>query len=246
MVVIYALLAACLGAFIGKLMAITVNYLPQILLEGCDKGREPTDIFRWFFQKPFCLHCQYSTGRRALLLEMGVALLFGITALFFPIDFPLVFVWAASCLLICCCITDFEHGILPDQLTLALVWVGLLGSLYPVFVTPQEAIIGATGGYAFFWVFNAIYHYVRHLDGMYPGDFKLNAGIGACIGFQLLVPVFIVSLLLLIATAALKILCIKKESYVTFLQTEIAYACFISVTALFVIYYKLAGIYNYF
>lgn len=250
----------------GKFMALTTHYLPPILLEGCDKGREPNDIFKWFFQKPFCWECRHPAspscnipvlgyfllkGRypacqhpmelKVPILEIGIALLFGISALFYPIDFRLLFILTTSCLLICCFVTDFEYGILPDQLTLTLVWVGLIGSLYPVFLSPQEAILGAVGGYGIFWGFNALYRMLRKYDGMFPGDFKLNAGIGACIGFKMLIPVLIISMAALIAITVVKVVFFSKSTntghlYSDILYKEVPYACYTSVVAIMAMY----------
>lgn len=267
MIFLSALLAVCIGAFVGKFMAITVHYLPQILLEGCDKGREPRDIFKWFFQKPLCLnchhdiswlenmpiagylitkgkcpHCQHASGRQVFWLELGVALLFGVTALIFGLDAAALFVLVATCLLICCFITDFEYGILPDQFTLSLIWVGLIGSLNPIFIPPQEAILGAIGGYLVFWAINEIYRYFRNFDGMFPGDFKLNAGLGACIGFKLLLPVLVISLLLLVVVAIMRILWLQRLPEAGDMHKEIAYACYVTIVAVMVLYLKLSGI----
>lgn len=164
MFILNALLTACLGAYVGKFMAMTVYYLPMILFEGCDKGREPRDIFKWFFlksdcghcglpltwlenfpiigsivSKGHCPHCKHPFGKQRLFLESSTALMFGLSALFFPLTPPLLFVLFVSCLLICCFITDFEHGILPDQFTISLIWVGLIGSLTQ-FSSPRKRL----------------------------------------------------------------------------------------------------------
>lgn len=242
-------------------MAITVHYLPEILLEGCDKGREPNDIFKLFFQKSLCWQCQkkcfwnesipilgyfLSKGTcpycrqklvlKSIFLEIGIALLFAISVLVFGISAPLLFVLAASCLLICCFITDYEYGILPDQFTLTLVWVGLIGSLIPIFIPPQSAIIGAVGGYGIFWIFNAIYRCIRGVDGMYPGDFKLNAGIGACVGLNRLLPILAISFLLMIAITLIQLLVLKRKTDTDYLNKEVAYACFASIVAIAAFY----------
>ena len=262
MFILSVLLAFILGAFVGRFMAMTVHFLPQILLEGCDKGRIPRDIFTWFFKEPFCWHCQkpivwshriplvgtilqkgkcrhcgQPIGLRVPLLEWGIGLLFGISALFFPIDFSLIFVLAASCILICCFITDFEYGILPDQLTYPLIWLGLIGSMSPVFINTHQAIIGAIVGYGIFWLINFIYRYLRKSDGMFPGDFKLNAGIGACVGIKVLVPVIAISLVLLIVGTFIKVLYGQKVTDTghlvnQYLHKEVAYACYISIVAI--------------
>lgn len=264
MTFLQVLLATCLGAFIGRLMGMVVYYLPLILLEGCDKGREPRDIFKWFFQKPFCwsckhslstvdglpilgyfsskgecYHCQFSF-KRMFILELSIALLFGVMTLFSSFSLLLFFVLLVTCLLVCCFITDFDYTILPDQLTLTLVWVGLIGSLFPMFLSPKEAIIGAVGGYAIFWLLNEIYRYFRHRDGMYPGDFKLNAGVGACIGIDLLLPVLAIALVLLVVVSLAQVMIANKDSKESFLHKQVSYGCYLSIVSiatLFLLFY---------
>jgi leader peptidase (prepilin peptidase)/N-methyltransferase len=258
--------AAVIGAYAGKFMALAVNYLPQILLEGCDKGRIPRDIIKYFFQSPRCLncqqsitwmenvpivgyrlmqgkcpHCHYPIGLQTFALELGTALLFGFTVLLFGVNPPVIFVLIVSCLLICCFLTDFEQGILPDQFTLSLIWVGLIASLIPIFVTPQEAIVGAVIGYGLFWAINVFYRSLRHFDGMFPGDFKLNAGIGACLGIKLLMTVLLLSFFLLIAVAVFRFLWSKTIPNASDLHKEVAYACYVTIVAFVAIYFKLAG-----
>lgn len=272
MIILNALLAAVIGAFVGKFMAMTVHFLPQILLEGCDKGREPNDIFTWYFRKPFCWHCQHplawsehipiigyllQQGRcshcqkplelKIIVLEIGIALLFGISTLFFPIDFSLLFVLCASCLLICCFITDYEYGILPDQITLTLVWLGLIASLRPVFISSQEAIIGAVCGYGIFWLLNLIYRYFRKFEGMFPGDFKLNAGIGACVGIKLLLPILLISFVLMLVVTLIKVFYTQKVTdtghlVTSYLYKEIAYACFTTIVAFIALFLLLSKV----
>lgn len=261
------LLSTLIGAFVGKFLAMTTHFLPPILLEGCDKGREPADIIKWFFQKPFCWHCrqaltwkeyvplvgfwlskgkcphcQEPLGLKIPILEWGVALLFGLSSFFVPLGPEIIFVWVASCFLICCFITDYEYQILPDQLTMSLVWVGLIGSLYPVFIGPQEAIMGAIIGYTIFWGFNYLYSRVRGFDGIYPGDFKLNAGIGACVGYKLLIPILIVSMASLLVITFLQTLYTQRRITADYFYKEIAYACFTSVVAAAALYLLLLGV----
>lgn len=228
------LLVAIIGFYVGRFMAMTIHYLPLILLEGCDQGREPRDIFTWFFQK------NHPMNFRVLPFQWGVAALFGLSTLIFGVSVPLIFVLSVSCILICCFFTDYEHGILPDQLTLSLVWVGLIGSLNPVFVYPTEAIIGAVAGYGIFWVFNTIYRYFRHQEGMYPGDFKFNAGIGACVGFKVLLPILFFSFALLIVVTLVQHFFRKEAVDSKYLSREVPYACFVSIVIFVALFLRLS------
>jgi leader peptidase (prepilin peptidase)/N-methyltransferase len=95
---------------------------------------------------------------------------------------------------------DIDHQLLPDSLTLPLVWIGLLLSLWgphpggaPVAVDPHSSIVGAMGGYLSLW---SVYHLFRLLtgkEGMGYGDFKLFAALGAWMGWKMLLPIILIA-----------------------------------------------------
>ncbi len=236
MILLNTILAMILGYFTGRFMGLTVQFLPEILLEGCDEGREPRNIIGWFFQD------KIPKTTKIFLFQWLMAILFGFSALIFPLEISLIFLLSANCILICCFFTDYEYGILPDQLTLSFVWLGLIGSLFSIIISPSESIAGAIFGYGIFWMFNEIYRHFRGMEGMYPGDFKLNAGIGACVGVKLLIPILAISLVLLIVTNILNVLLNKKNDEENFLYKEVPYACSATIVAIMANYLILAKI----
>lgn len=88
---------------------------------------------------------------------------------------------------------DQETGYLPDDLTLPLVWIGLLVNLGGAFVPLRDAVIGAAAGYLFLWSVNAGFKALRGMDGMGYGDFKLYAAVGAFLGWKVLPLVILLS-----------------------------------------------------
>jgi leader peptidase (prepilin peptidase)/N-methyltransferase len=101
----------------------------------------------------------------------------------------IVFTWA----LIAATGVDWRTQFLPDVITLPLMWLGLLASLTGSFATPQDAIIGAAGGYLLLWgVFHA-FRLITGKEGMGYGDFKLLAALGAWMGWQMLPLIIILS-----------------------------------------------------
>jgi leader peptidase (prepilin peptidase) / N-methyltransferase len=247
-----------LGSFIGKFMAFTSKYLPKILL---DEIGEPDDVWKWFFQKPHCRSCRHPRtlpeslpilgyviqkgkcrycrkpiGSKGVFLEIAMALIFGLSVLFFPLTLHMIFVFFMTTFLILCFITDFEHGILPDQFTQPMVWAGLIVSLIPLFIPPAEAIIGAAGGYGIFWIFNVAFRSYRGVDGMYPGDFKLNAAIGAGLGFKWVLVILVISFFLLILVTATQFFFGKKQNDKSFLRQEAPWGCYSSLVAIVILY----------
>ena len=91
---------------------------------------------------------------------------------------------------------DFRTQLLPDQLTLPLLWLGLLLSLLPMFVNAPSAIIGAAIGYLSLWSVYWAFKLLTGKEGMGHGDFKLLAALGAWMGPVALLPIILVSSLI--------------------------------------------------
>jgi leader peptidase (prepilin peptidase)/N-methyltransferase len=94
----------------------------------------------------------------------------------------LVFLW----LLIAMTFIDADTKLLPDDLTLPLMWLGLLINVNGTFTTLPEAVLGAAAGYMSLWTVNFLFRLVRGRDGMGYGDFKLLAALGAWMGWPML------------------------------------------------------------
>jgi len=100
-----------------------------------------------------------------------------------------LFVWFTIAL----AFIDQETGYLPDDLTLPLVWTGLIVNLGGAFVPLRDAVIGAVAAYLFLWSINAAFKALRGMDGMGYGDFKLYAAVGAFLGWKVLPLVILLS-----------------------------------------------------
>lgn len=157
------------------------------------------------------------------------ALFFGFVVFVFSMHLYSLFVMITSLFLIGCFFTDYQYGLLPDELTLSLVWLGLSASLLPAIAHPDQAILGALFGYGFFWFSNQVFRFFKGNEGMYPGDFKLNAGIGACVGLNFLIPILALTFLLLLMSVSLRFVLSKKFRKMRFLEIEIPYGCYASI-----------------
>ncbi|NVK54784.1 MAG: prepilin peptidase [Alteromonadaceae bacterium] len=96
-------------------------------------------------------------------------------------------------LLVAMTFIDLDKMILPDQLTLPLLWIGLLASTDTVFVTPTDAILGAAIGYFILWSIYWAFKLLTGKEGMGYGDFKLLAALGAFTGWQGLLIIILLS-----------------------------------------------------
>jgi leader peptidase (prepilin peptidase)/N-methyltransferase len=88
---------------------------------------------------------------------------------------------------------DADTQLLPDDITLPLVWSGLVVNLFGLFVPLAEAVIGAVAGYLSLWIVYWAFKLIRGKEGMGYGDFKLLAALGAWLGWKLLPAIVLIS-----------------------------------------------------
>jgi len=88
---------------------------------------------------------------------------------------------------------DFDTQLLPDGITLPLLWAGLIANLWHTFAALPDAVIGAVAGYLSLWTIYWLFKLIRGKEGMGYGDFKLLAALGAWLGWQLLPVIVLVS-----------------------------------------------------
>ena len=101
----------------------------------------------------------------------------------------LLFTWA----LIALTMIDIDHQLLPDDITLPLLWLGLLFNLNATYVSLPDAVIGAITGYLSLWSIYWVFKLITGKEGMGHGDFKLLAALGAWMGWQALPMVILLS-----------------------------------------------------
>jgi leader peptidase (prepilin peptidase)/N-methyltransferase len=120
------------------------------------------------------------------LLSAAVAWHFGFTA---AAAGALLLTWS----LIALSVIDYDHQLLPDNITLPLMWLGLLFNLSGVFVPIGSAVVGAIAGYLSLWTVYQLFKLATGREGMGFGDFKLFAALGAWLGWQQLPLVILLS-----------------------------------------------------
>jgi len=140
-----------------------------------------------------CSSCAASISIRYPIVELLSAIAAAAVAWRFGFGLraggALLLTWA----LIALSFIDFDTQLLPDDITLPLLWLGLLFNLPGVFTTLSDAVVGAVAGYGLLW---AVYHVFRLLtgkEGMGYGDFKLLAALGAWLGWQALPSIILLS-----------------------------------------------------
>lgn len=143
-------------------------------------------ILSYLLLRGRCAWCSSTIGWRYPLVELVTAaatvyltLHFGIV---WALPAALLFTWS----LICLTVIDIDHQLLPDNITLPLLWGGLIANLFGLFAPLQSAVIGAVAGYLGFWLIFQIHHKLTGREGLGYGDFKLLAALGAWVGWELL------------------------------------------------------------
>jgi len=127
---------------------------------------------------------------------------------------------------------DLEHKLIPDNITLPLLWLGLLLNAETMFVPPATAIMGAIVGYLLPWLIARLFKMVRKVEGMGYGDFKLFAMFGAWFGWQSAILTLIFSALIGSIIGVTLVLCKKYR-----LQQELPFGPYIAIVGWLNIFY---------
>ena len=153
-----------------------------------------------------CAECYQPIEWRYPLVE-GLCLGLSLMAVWFfgfhvTLIFVLLFIW----FLICLCFIDLKHQMLPDSLSLSLLWIGLIANTQSRFTTLPDAVLSAAGAYLTLWLFIKIFYALTGKIGMGHGDFKLFAAFGAWFGWSQLPIILLMSSMLgvIIGTVYLK------------------------------------------
>jgi leader peptidase (prepilin peptidase)/N-methyltransferase len=124
-----------------------------------------------------CRHCQAAISWQYPLVEAATGLLFAACVWHFGYGWEAVGGMVFSAFLVALAGIDLRTTLLPDQLTLPLMWIGLLASLVTLYVDPVQAILGAAVGYLSLWSVYWLFKLLTGKEGMGYGDFKLLAAI---------------------------------------------------------------------
>jgi leader peptidase (prepilin peptidase)/N-methyltransferase len=154
---------------------------------------ENIPLLSWLLLRGRCSSCRTPISIRYPIIELISGLMTGVVVHQFGFGLE---GFAAALLtwgLIALTIIDIDEQLLPDQLTLPLLWVGLLLNLSDTFVPLTDAVIGAAAGYLSLWLVFQVFRLLTGKEGMGYGDFKLFAVFGAWLGWQALPLILLLS-----------------------------------------------------
>ncbi len=157
-----------------------------------------------------CANCGASISPRYPVVEAATGLLTLALGCYFPVSFALLGAVLLTWSLITLTLIDIDHQLLPDDITLPLLWLGLLFNLGNTYVSIQDAVLGAMLGYLALWSVYWLFKLLTGKEGMGYGDFKLLAALGAWLGWQAL-PLIILLSSLVGAVCGIALMVIKRR-----------------------------------
>lgn len=189
-------------------------------------------LISFLFLRGKCRFCNKNISLRYPLVELLTGLLFLCVSYQFGISLHTLYIWMFIALLIALAFIDIDTHLLPDQLTMPLLWLGLIVNTQGGFVDLESAVLGAVLGYSILWTIFWVFKLVTGKEGMGYGDFKLLSALGAWLGWQSLLPIIITSSFIgSVIGVSLILLKINKKS------SAIPFGPFLSLAGLIVFFY---------
>jgi leader peptidase (prepilin peptidase)/N-methyltransferase len=172
---------------------------PRSRCPGCGRqirAVENIPVLSWLVLRGKCAGCGGRISARYPAVELMTGLMFAATAYLLPWPAQAPAGIALTGALIALTFIDIDEQLLPDSITLPLLWAGLAFNLLAgehAFVSLQDAVIGAIAGYLSLWTVYWVFKLVTGKEGMGYGDFKLLAALGAWLGWQMLPLIILLS-----------------------------------------------------
>lgn len=190
--------------------------VPRSTCPNCEHqitALENIPVISYLFLGSKCSACSATISIRYPSIELLTGILSVICGWYFGFSIETLMLLLLTWSLICLSLIDFDHQILPDNITLPMLWLGILCNYFGLFTDLNSSILGAIFGYMAFWSVYIIFKFVTGKEGMGHGDFKLLSMFGAWLGWQYLLQIIIVSSFLgAIAGIALMIFHKHKKS----------------------------------
>lgn len=171
-------------------------FLPRSHCPHCKHPLKPwhnIPLLGYLWQRGKCAQCQHAISIRYPIVEIISAVAAICLYMAFGFSWQLLLSLLLSWGLIALTFIDLDEQLLPDQITLPLLWLGLLANTQQLFTDINSAIYGAIAGYLCLWIVAKVFYLVTKREGMGHGDFKLLAVIGAWLGWQYLLPVLLLA-----------------------------------------------------
>ncbi len=166
---------------------------------ACPKCKRPIKpwqnipVISYLWLKGKCANCKTSISARYPIVELTTGLLGLLVAHQFGASWQTAALLIFTYFLVALTLIDMDEYLLPDRLTLPLIWIGLIANSFGLFTSLENAVYGAIAGYLSLWSIYWLFKLLTGKEGMGYGDFKLLAAIGALLGWQALPVVILLS-----------------------------------------------------
>jgi len=157
------------------------------------KPWENIPVISWLFLRGKCSNCKTSISFRYPAIELLTGIVSGWMIYQFGANWAGIMAMIFSWMLIALFFIDLDEQLLPDNITLPLLWLGLIANSQGLFTDLNTALFGAVFGYLSLWSVYWLFKIVTGKEGMGHGDFKLLGALGAWIGWTMLPQIIIIS-----------------------------------------------------
>ena len=140
-----------------------------------------------------CNNCSHAISLQYPFVELLTGFMLGVTIAYIGDAINAIYAIIFTLCLIALAGIDINEKLLPDQITLPLLWIGLFANINGTFAPLPDAVTGAIAGYLSLWSLYWMFKLVTGKEGMGYGDFKLLAALGAWLGWQMLPLVILIS-----------------------------------------------------
>lgn len=189
---------ATLQGAVGALQPLTLAR-PASRCPSCGhriRAHENIPVLSWLLLRGRCSSCRAPISARYPLIELSCAALFAAIGWRMGAQ-PQALLWCGfAAALLALAWIDWDTTVLPDAITLPLLWAGLLCATLGWTIAPVTAVIGAAAGYLSLWAVYWFFKLATGKEGMGYGDFKLLAAMGAWLGWQALLPIVLAASLI--------------------------------------------------
>ena len=193
---------------------------------------ENIPVVSWIALRGKCSACGTGISARYPFVEIVTALLFFACAWAFGPTLQAVAGMGFCAVLVALTGIDLDTQLLPDQLTLPLLWLGLLLNIVGLFARLPDAVIGAATGYLVLWSVYWLFKLITGREGMGYGDFKLLGALGAWFGWQA-VPMLLLVSAVVGSVVGIAILVVQKKGR----QTAIAFGPYLALAGLITLFF---------
>jgi leader peptidase (prepilin peptidase)/N-methyltransferase len=170
--------------------------VPRSACPSCKRPIRPSEnipVLSYLLLRGRCKGCQQKIGARYPIVELTAGGLAGVVAWHFGFGAQAIAALALVWALLALTLIDIDTQLLPDDITLPLLWLGLIVNSFGVFTDLHSAVIGAIAGYMILWSVYWLFKLLTKKEGMGRGDFKLLSALGAWLGWKSLPVIILLS-----------------------------------------------------